>query len=122
MNLELLRYLAVGTVNTTVGLSVIFLSMYGFDLDVTQANACGYAVGVVVSFSLNRRWTFRHKGDVPSSFAKFVLVLAAAYLCNLGCVIWLVDGLSVNPYVAQALGVAPYVTVGFLGSKLLAFR
>jgi len=49
-------------------------------------------------------------------------VTAAAYLANLAVVLQAVHGLGLNPYYAQAIGVAPYTAVGYLGSKFFVFR
>ena len=59
---NLVRYLVVGFLNTLLGLMVIYFAMYVLRFGVVAANVIGYAVGVVVSFLLNQRWTFAHRG------------------------------------------------------------
>ena len=54
---QFLRYSLVGLLNTALGLLVIWgLMLAGFGP--YSANVAGYAVGLVLSFFLNRAWTF----------------------------------------------------------------
>lgn len=116
------RYALVGLVNTMVGLGVIYFAMYFLEFSDVRANALGYLVGVIVSFLLNRQWTFRDTGPIGPALARFLAVLLVAYCANLGSVLALVELAAVNRYLAQAAGVLPYVVVGYLGSRYFAFR
>jgi putative flippase GtrA len=117
-----LRYLAVGIVNTIFGLGLIYTTMYLFGLGNAQANMLGYFAGILLSFVLNRRWTFQHKGPTAPAFAKFIVVTVVAYLVNLATVLFLADALGINRYLAQAAGIPPYTLVGYLGARLFAFK
>ncbi|MEM1139950.1 MAG: GtrA family protein [Pseudomonadota bacterium] len=114
------RYLLVGVTNTAVGLVVIFLCLGLFGLPVAIANPIGYAVGIVWSFLLNARYTFRHQGPKLPAFVRFVVVTGAAFLVQYGFVLGIV-ALGVDPYLAQPLGVIPYTLTGYLGSRFYAF-
>lgn len=120
-NKQFFLFLFVGCINTLVGLSTIYLLKFVFHMSDMPANACGYAVGITVSFLLNRNITFRHRGPVLESFLRFFFVVALAYVVNLGVVEFAIRGLEVNSYLSQALGVPPYTLVGFIGSRLFAF-
>jgi putative flippase GtrA len=121
-NGRLARYLLVGCVNTIVGLGVIFACMSLMGMSNVRSNAVGYAVGVGVSFMLNKGWTFAHDGPMVPAFLRFAAVLCIAYAANLLAVIVLVDQFGLNRFVAQAAGTVPYTTVGYLGSRFFAFR
>jgi len=116
------RFVAVGAINTLVGLSCIYLSLYAFGLGNISANAVGYTVGIVVSFVLNKKWTFSHAGRSIPAFTRFLGVIAVAYATNLGTVLVAAEGLGWNHYIAQALGIIPYTVVGYIGSRFFAFR
>jgi putative flippase GtrA len=122
MRSSLLRYLLVGCVNTAVGLGVIYLCMYVFQLREAPANLIGYAFGVLVSFLLNKTWTFAHEGPYAAALLRFLAVLLLAYLSNLATVLLLADRLGVNRYLAQAAGIVPYTLIGYVGSRWFAFR
>ena len=82
----------------------------------------GYALGLCLSFALNKRWTFRHRGSAVPAFARFILVIALAYALNLVTVICAIDVLHVNSYAAQAVGIFPYTAFTYLASRHFAFR
>jgi putative flippase GtrA len=118
---SLIRFLLVGVANTALGLSVIYLAMYVLHFGVVPANALGYGCGIVLSFVLNRNWTFAHDGSQLPALLRFLLVTAVAYSINLGVVV-LAKGMGVNPYLAQLLGTPFYTATGYAGSRWFAFR
>lgn len=118
----MIRYLAVGVLNTCVGLGIIYLCLYAFHLQDAVANLIGYAVGVVFSFTLNKYWTFSSSGAAAAQFVRFLTVIGIAYVTNLATVMVLIERYGANHYVAQALGAAPYTAIGYLGSRYFAFR
>jgi putative flippase GtrA len=91
----------------------------GFD-DVL-ANAIGYSCGFVISFILNRNWTFINRGSVATNFARFLIVALVAYFANLIMVILMIDGLQVNAFISQSLGVPVYAVMSYLGCKHYVF-
>jgi putative flippase GtrA len=120
MSLTLRRFLLVGIGNSIVGLGVIYLAKWLLGLGDISANVLGYGIGLIVGYSLNRCWTFRHEGGFVTSIAAFLAVQAVAFSLNLVCVLQLI-GLGADSYVAQALGVPPYALISYLGSKYFAF-
>jgi glycosyltransferase involved in cell wall biosynthesis/putative flippase GtrA len=117
-----IKYLLVGIANTLVGLGTIYFAMYFLRLEIIQANVLGYSVGILLSFVLNKTWTFSSNDHIVSSFLRFTLVLALAYTVNLVTVLVSNSYFGINPYLAQALGMVPYTVIGFIGSRLYAFR
>ena len=115
-----LRFMLVGIVNTLVGLGSIFAAKGIFGIGDVAANAIGYGIGLLVSFSLNRSWTFRHNGPVVRAIVAFLIVQAAAYSLNLACVLGMIE-YGIDSYLAQALGMPPYMVVSYLGSRYFAF-
>ncbi len=115
------RFLIVGVFNTGVGISVIFACKYFLGVADVPANATGYAVGVVVSFLLNRRFTFVHRGSPWIAFARFLVTVGFAYLVNLATVLAAIEWFGINHYVAHLLGVAPYTASTYLLSRYFVF-
>lgn len=120
--LRVAKFLAVGVLNTLVGLGTIYLCKWLGGIGDVTANIIGYAVGLANSFAWNRRWTFRHTGAVLPAIAKFLAVFLIAYLLNLGTVMAAIHGFGVNSYLAHAIGIAPYTAFFYLGSRLFVFR
>ncbi|MCB1738645.1 MAG: GtrA family protein [Gammaproteobacteria bacterium] len=115
------RYLAVGVFNTVFGLSLIYGAKWFLHFSDVVANMTGYAIGIVVSFILNSRWTFNHDGAWLPAFARFLLVLFIAYLANLGTVV-IALSVGVNAYLAHLIGVPVYTVIGYLGGRFFAFK
>lgn len=115
------RFAMAGLANTLTGLAVIFGCKSLLRFGDVAANFVGYAAGILLGFLLNKRWTFRHHGHWGTAFARYLVVLAAAYLINLAAVIYLIDGLHLNSYLAQAAGIVPYAFIGYLGSRYFVF-
>lgn len=120
--LEPIRFVLVGCVNTLVGLGVIYGAKFFFGAGEVAANALGYGVGLTVSFTLNAKWTFGYNGPYLRAAAKFLAAFAISYACNLATVLALIDGLGVNSYIAQALGIPPYTACFYLLSRFAVFR
>jgi putative flippase GtrA len=114
------NYAAVGVLNTLAGLGTIFALMALLGIPALVANLLGYAVGLFLSYALNRRWTFRAAHAGWGARARFFLLMGSAYLVQFGLLALLLS-LSVNPYVAQAIATAVYALIGFVGSRFLVF-
>ena len=94
--------------------------MWLFGLNDLTANALGYFFAFLMSYAINKRWTFRHEGaNLPALFC-FAVVMAVAYLGNL-ITLLILTNLGFDSYLAQAAGVVPYTVIGYLGSRFLAF-
>ncbi len=119
--MSFLRFSAVGVINTALGLTVIFALMRFGGVQYIVANAIGYAVGTVVSFILNRSWTFYHKGPVLSSALRWILVISIAYGANVCVVIASHEYFGIDRYASQALGVVAYTGLSYLGGRFYAF-
>jgi len=121
---QFLRYGAVGLINTLIGGACIILA-YAFTHHLILANLFGYSIGFLMSFALNRVWTFRETAStysINSSLWRFALVSLGAYGVNLVTVVFVNKVLDVNGYIAQLCGLVIYVALGFLGSRSLAFN
>jgi putative flippase GtrA len=121
-DVEFLRFLLVGIVNTLVGLSIIYMNKWLIGLGDIISNIIGYSVGLTISFNLNSRWTFKYNGNYTTAIAKFLFVFLIAYSVNLITVLFCIKILLINTYLSQAIGVPPYTIIFYLGSKLFAFR
>lgn len=116
-----IRFILVGILNTLVGLSVIYAAMYFFDFGIKSANIIGYLVGLIFSFTLNKKWTFKSKHRIGSSLIRYLIVIGIAYVANLQTVLFSASYLKMSPYWAQLMGVFPYALIGYLGCKFFAF-
>ena len=116
------RYCLVGLVNTATDLTV-FGAMTGLlGASPVHANIVSYTTALLMSFVLNRNFTFRDAGQTQplAQLYRFVTV-------NLGCLaistagVWLLAA-EITPIGAK-LATIPVVTlVGFVAVRLFVFR
>ncbi|WP_309122111.1 GtrA family protein [Paenibacillus sp.] len=73
------RFLAVGVLNTVVGYGTTFAAL-ALGAPYLAATALGTALGLAVSFAMNRRFTFRHRGSPAAAALRFGGASLACYL------------------------------------------
>jgi putative flippase GtrA len=118
---KLFRFLLVGLGNTVVGLGAIYFAMHALGWSTVPSNAFGYTCGLILSFLLNRNWTFKHDGAHGPAMLRFMLVTGVAYAANLLVVLG-AEHFGASPDLAQPLGTPFYTACSYLGSRYFAFR
>lgn len=122
MNSQLLRFIAVGGLNTLLGFSIIvFLSRVVGVHDVI-ANVCGFAVGACCSYLLNKTFTFESRKRHRQAAPMFVLLIGLCMAANLAVLMFARHRLQLPSLPAQAIAVLTYNVLFFVGSKLVVFR
>lgn len=117
---QIRRYAVTGLINTGLGLAVILALHLGAGVGLVSANAAGYGAGWLVSYALNRSWTFGHAGAIRRSLPAYLVLVVVAFVAN----IWLISRLlSLGlPYVtAQIAGAVFYSVAVFAGAKHVVF-
>ena len=118
---QLLRFVTVGVLNTGLGYVVIFACMYWVGLSAVLSNLTGYAVGMVVSYFLNRIYTFRSVAGKKREVVRFLSIFVAAYLVNIGVLLLLVDHTRIYHGLAQVVAGLVYTVVFYVLSKHYVF-
>ena len=112
----------VGIFSNIVGYT-LYIIVSEFFLDPKLAVAILYPVGVIISYIVNRRFTFKSsKGQHLSKGARYLAVYAIGYFLNLFLIIWLVDGYGFPHQIVQAVAVLLVAFLSFLLLRLFVFR
>jgi putative flippase GtrA len=116
-----LRFIAVGLANSAIGFAVIVAGLRA-GLGDYRANALGYAVGLCVSYVLQRRWAFAvsHRADARE-VVLFLAAAGSAYAANLAVILAARRAGHSDSPVAQAVAMAAYSLVFFALSRLVVF-
>ena len=119
------RFVVVGLSNAVIGFSV-FRACMAVPVDVPLKAALSqlvtYAVGITWSFWLNRRWTFRSRGNLAPQAARFVFLQVSLALSSAAALGLAVDHWG-NPATASWLVVMAVVTLlNYVLSRHWAFR
>ena len=75
-----IKFLIVGVINTLVGSAVMFLLYNGFHTGYWIASACNYIIGSIVSYFLNKYFTFRSKEKSLREVITFAVNIVICYV------------------------------------------
>ena len=130
------RFILVGVVNTLVGYGVMFglynlagLHTWG-DAGYWVSSAANYIVGSVVSFFLNKHFTFRNREKGAGVVARFVVNISVCWLLAYGLAQPVMEKLLAGLGLSQQLqgnltmlaGSGLFVVLNYLGQRFFAFR
>ena len=124
---KLLKFLAVGVINTIVGAGVMFLLYNVFEVSYWISSACNYIVGGIVSFFLNKFFTFKNHQKSFKQVILFILTIAACYFVAYIAakkIIYLAFSTSpekIKGNIALVCGMCLYTGLNYIGQRLIVF-
>ena len=122
-----LKFMLVGVINTLVGTAVMFFCFNVLAWSYWISSAMNYIVGSIVSYVLNKRYTFEHKGHDWSTVWKFIVNITICYGLAYGLakpfVTWMLSGVSTNIQGNAALmvGMILFVGLNYIGQRFWTF-
>lgn len=119
---QFFRFVTVGVFNTLLGYCVIFASMYLAKMSPESSNVAGYAVGLIASYILNRKYTFNSSHDRRREIVRFLVVFVFSYALNFTVLVVLIHGFGTNEGVSQVLSGLVYVVSSFTMNKYYVFK
>ena len=119
-----LRFVAVGAFNTGFGYAafVFFNLLVGMWIGYLGSLLCAHAVSSTTAFILYRRFVFQVRGRILGDYLRFQSVYAASLGVNMILLPTLVEVLSWQVYVAQAVALTVTVVFSYVGHKFFSFR
>ena len=119
---QLLRYGAVGVVNTCVGYALFWIALRWFGLAPSIANAVSYAISLCLSFMLNRYFVFDAATPARHAAWRFALAFCIAFSINQAILWGVLRSAWLRPEIAQLFAMVAYTIVFYLLSKFFVFR
>lgn len=119
---QFFRFVLVGIANTVLGYAIIFGLMYLAEFSPEISNLSGYFFGLLISYVLNRNFTFESIQRRDVEFLRFIIVFAVAYLANLMVLIFLVRVVFFSPGWAQVVSGGVYIVISYFLNKYYVFR
>ena len=132
------KFLLVGVINTLVGTGVMFLFYNLFHFGYWFSSASNYVVGSIVSYLLNKYYTFQSKNNSLKSIVKFIVNISLCYLLAYGAakplVYWVCEVLRDNvaafsflnakwcDNLAMVAGMGIFVVLNYLGQRFFVFN
>ena len=123
-----MKFAMVGVINTIVGTTVMFVFYNVFHFSYWVSSASNYIIGSIISYLLNKNFTFRFKEQKYWSLLRFVLNILTCYLLAYGIakpvMHWILNGYSVTiqENVSMALGMCLFIVFNYLGQRFFAFK
>ena len=117
---QLFRYGLVGILTNIVGyLLYLWLTLLGLDPKVS-ATIC-FASGVAIGFVLNRTWSFRDRTYIRSTFPRYVIAYASAYIVDIIGLYLLVDLAGYRHEIVQLILIVSIAFGLFAAQKIWIF-
>ncbi len=125
---KLLRFIIVGCINTLVGSAIMF-GLYNLaGCSYWVSSVTNYTLTSILSFILNKYFTFRSKGQTKRQIFRFALNIAVCYLLAYGIAkpltLYLLSGLDrrIQENIAMLVGMFLFTGFNYLGQRLFAFK
>lgn len=99
----------------------IFLTVYTASQHPYVANVLGICGGMIVSFTLNSRYTFQRRDAVVRRAAKFVAVALFGMTMS-SAIIMLLMGLQVDPRLGKVIAMLAVFMAAFTANTFWTFR
>lgn len=123
-----MKFAMVGVINTIVGTTVMFVFYNVFHFSYWVSSASNYIIGSIISYLLNKNFTFRFKEQKYWSLLRFVLNILTCYLLAYGIakslMHWILTGFSqtIQENVSMMLGMGLFVVFNYLGQRFFTFK
>lgn len=118
---ELFSYIVAGGLTTLVNFVVYYLLIY-VKIDYKISNTVAFVASVIFAFIINKHYVFNSDKGYLKEFIKFSIGRAATYALDIGCMVLLIEFISVNEYVAKIWTNILVIIVNYFISKFWAFK
>lgn len=131
--LEFLRFCVVGGINTGIDFGV-FAVLFAWGVPLLPAHSFSYSCGIINSFWLNRKWTFKDKPSGTSfsesgkanqpvkQMVQFTLLNLVTLIATYELLLWFHDNWGWPMLMSRLAAVVVSLAINFVGSRLWVFR
>ena len=125
---KLLRFIIVGCINTVVGTAIMF-GLYNLaSCSYWVSSAANYILTSILSFFLNKYFTFQNNEKSLGQLFKFILNITVCYLLAYGLakpvVSWILQNQSrsIQDNCSMLVGMGAFVVFNYIGQRLIVFK
>ncbi len=124
---KLFKFILVGVINTLFGCGLMFLLYNCIGASYWISSACNYIVGGIISFFLNKYFTFQNKQRSFKQVLIFILNLATcyfiAYFIAKKAIYFLLkfQAERIQDNAALLMGMFLYTALNYIGQRLFVF-
>ena len=124
----MLKFILVGIVNTIFGMGIMFIFYNFFHFSYWVSSASNYIFGSILSYFLNKHFTFQNKSKSLATVIKFTVNITICYLIAYNVAkplaMWSFSGFytHVQNNIAMLAGSIFFVGLNYLGQRFWAFK
>lgn len=128
VDITMLKFIIVGVINTVVGTAIMFGAYNIFHLSYWVSSALNYILASILSYFLNKYFTFQNKEKGLKVVLKFALNITVCYLIAYGAAkpfaAWALQGFGrqVQENGAMLTGMCLFVVINYFGQRFFAFK
>lgn len=122
------KFILVGVVNTLVGTGIMFLFYNVFHFSYWVSSASNYVFGSILSYFLNKAFTFKSKVPAGKTLWRFVVNISLCYLVAYGGakplarLIFSGASQTVQENLAMLAGMCFFVALNYIGQRFFVFK
>ena len=122
------RFILVGIINTLFGTAIMFVFYNVFHLGYWFSSASNYVLASILSYFLNKYYTFQKKGGDIRSVVRFVVNISLCYLLAYGIakplMAWMLSSAeqSIQENIAMLTGMVLFVGFNYIGQRFFVFN
>lgn len=122
------KFILVGIINTIFGTAIMFISYNTLNLSYWISSALNYILGSILSYFLNKYFTFQSQGKSFNEIIRFVVNIVCCYFIAYGIakpvVMATLTDVSkmVQENIAMLVGMVMFVGLNYLGQRFFVFK
>lgn len=122
------KFILVGIANTLFGAAIMFIFYNLLQFNYWISSVSNYVFGSILSYFLNKNFTFKNKNKDKKILCKFVVNILICYLMAYGCARPAVHFIlskypeSIQDNVAMLVGMVVFVGLNYIGQRFWAFK
>jgi putative flippase GtrA len=128
IDITLVRFIIAGLINTAIGSGLMFILFNCFGVGYWLSSAANYVTGSIVSFFLNKYFTFNVRRWSAYMVAAFALNIALCFFLAYGAAKPAVNFLlkqapqKLRENIALFAGMCFFIGLNYLGQRFVVFR
>ena len=122
------KFVMVGVINTLVGSAIAFFCLNVLDMSLKLSSAMNYFLTSILSYFLNKHFTFKAKENSVGQVLRFALNILVcwflAYEVAERVALWSLGFLApkLRDNLAMLIGMGLFVILNYIGQRFFAFR
>lgn len=122
------KFILVGIANTLFGTGIMFVFYNVLHFNYWISSASNYVFGSILSYILNRLFTFKSSDNTLNTLPRFVINITLCYLVAYGLakpiVSSILSGLAQNlqENIAMLVGMCLFVALNYIGQRFFVFK